>query len=468
MAHESESHEAHGHLQLEYEPALPISPGKLCVWLFLSTEIMFFAALIGVYIVIRFGVTGSWPSPHSVHLSEPIGAFNTFVLILSSVTVVLAMEAAKKNQAMMAKSLMVLTLLLGSTFLGVKMYEYNAKFAHGIYPSGSQSNIYQNPDVYYVAAVRHRLAEIQADITEEANARRAKENEDGVVPKETTEPLFTEIEQQRLDTCLSIETNLVVWNERLASLNETDDITRSNQGLASVAYAVYPIHHGDDTHKKYHHYLETEKVQVEAEWESINEELTGLIEQVSEKTSEDDVLAEQQDELEKQRDGLVTELQDIPSGDSDAGDAKIALLEQQIAEFDAQLAPITSSRAEIASQNELTNTKITYLSAEITRLGNRLEYIPELLSEEAEHGLNEQHPWLKIPIMIPNGHMWASTYFLLTGFHAIHVAIGLLAFALVLLVRLDARKAHVLENIGLYWHFVDIVWIFLFPMLYLF
>jgi len=47
--------ENHGHLTLEYQPALPISNGKLIVWLFLSTEIMFFAALIGTYIVIRFG-----------------------------------------------------------------------------------------------------------------------------------------------------------------------------------------------------------------------------------------------------------------------------------------------------------------------------------------------------------------------------------------------------------------------------
>jgi cytochrome c oxidase subunit 3 len=64
--------------------------------------------------------------------------------------------------------------------------------------------------------------------------------------------------------------------------------------------------------------------------------------------------------------------------------------------------------------------------------------------------------------------MWASTYFLLTGFHAIHVLVGLIAFVLVLLYQLDASRAYIIENIGLYWHFVDLVWIFLFPLLYLF
>ena len=47
-------------------------------------------------------------------------------------------------------------------------------------------------------------------------------------------------------------------------------------------------------------------------------------------------------------------------------------------------------------------------------------------------------------------------------------AVALLAFALVLPMRLDRSRAHIIENIGLYWHFVDLVWIFLFPLLYLF
>ena len=84
------------------------------------------------------------------------------------------------------------------------------------------------------------------------------------------------------------------------------------------------------------------------------------------------------------------------------------------------------------------------------------------------HGINEVHHWLRVPMYIPSGNMWASTYFLLTGFHAIHVLVGLIAFVLVLLYRLDSRRAYIIENVGLYWHFVDLVWIFLFPLLYLF
>jgi cytochrome c oxidase subunit 3 len=91
-------------------------------------------------------------------------------------------------------------------------------------------------------------------------------------------------------------------------------------------------------------------------------------------------------------------------------------------------------------------------------------------NEGAGHaaGYNDRYSWLKLPIMIPGGPLWASTYFLLTGFHALHVLVGLIVFFLLLFLRLDRPRAGLVENIGLYWHFVDLVWIFLFPLLYLF
>jgi cytochrome c oxidase subunit III len=56
-------------------------------------------------------------------------------------------------------------------------------------------------------------------------------------------------------------------------------------------------------------------------------------------------------------------------------------------------------------------------------------------------------------------------YFLLTGLHALHLLIGV---SLVTWLRLRRKNSgEALENVGLYWHFVDIVWVFLFPMLYL-
>src|SRR5262249_29006238 len=81
--------------------ALPLPNGKLAIWMFLVTEIMFFTALIGTYLIIRNSIPThdviKWPTPEDVHLVEWIGAVNTFVLILSSLTVVLAHYAAGRG-----------------------------------------------------------------------------------------------------------------------------------------------------------------------------------------------------------------------------------------------------------------------------------------------------------------------------------------------------------------------------------
>jgi cytochrome c oxidase subunit 3 len=72
----------------------------------------------------------------------------------------------------------------------------------------------------------------------------------------------------------------------------------------------------------------------------------------------------------------------------------------------------------------------------------------------------------------PKGRqMFFALYFLMTGLHAVHVVAGLAAIlvtlVLVLKDRVDTARPAIIENVGLYWHLVDIVWIYLFPLLYL-
>src|SRR5262245_16504416 len=130
------AHDAHGAPQLHM--GLPLPNGKLATWLYLVTEIMFFTALIGTYLILRNGTPTvspfNWPTPKDVHLVEWIGAMNTFVLICSSLTVVLAhFESAKRN-FQRATIYVIVTLALGGVFLIVKAYEYNSKFKHDILP----------------------------------------------------------------------------------------------------------------------------------------------------------------------------------------------------------------------------------------------------------------------------------------------------------------------------------------------
>lgn len=136
----------------EARPAKAVPNGIVGMWLFLSSEIMFFAALIGGYIVLRLGAgPGGWPNPEAV-LDTPLLAFNTFVLISSSFTMALALAAAKEGDGPRARRFLLLTAALGCVFLGIKAYDY-----HHLWHAGTtiRSGLFGN--YYYTLTGFHGL-----------------------------------------------------------------------------------------------------------------------------------------------------------------------------------------------------------------------------------------------------------------------------------------------------------------------
>jgi heme/copper-type cytochrome/quinol oxidase subunit 3 len=127
-----------------------VPSNKLGMWLFLASEVMFFTGLIAAFVLLRAGHP-AWPGPDG-HLSVPIGTLNTFILICSSMTMVMALPAAQEGRTGAFKMWMLLTIALGSTFLVIKGIEYSAKFHHGIFPS---TNIFWS--CYYALTGFHGL-----------------------------------------------------------------------------------------------------------------------------------------------------------------------------------------------------------------------------------------------------------------------------------------------------------------------
>jgi hypothetical protein len=101
---------------------------KLGIWLFLASEVMLFGALFSSYIVLRLGAdAGMWP--HGL-MNIPIGTFNTAVLIISSVTVVLSWSYLKLGDFKKYKAFQFITLLCAAGFIGIKSFEYREKWHH--------------------------------------------------------------------------------------------------------------------------------------------------------------------------------------------------------------------------------------------------------------------------------------------------------------------------------------------------
>ena len=109
---------------------------KLGIWLFLASEIMFFTGLIGSYIVLRFANLSSWPVPSTV-LNIPLTGINTFILICSSMTLVLGLASSQRGYQEGLHVGLFLTILLGSVFLSIQVNEYQALIRDGFTISSS-------------------------------------------------------------------------------------------------------------------------------------------------------------------------------------------------------------------------------------------------------------------------------------------------------------------------------------------
>jgi cytochrome c oxidase subunit 3 len=106
----------------------------LGMWVFLVTEIMFFGGLFMAYLVYRSAYSTGFQEA-SNHLDVTWGAINTIVLIVSSLTMALAVRAAQTSAPPKVQVGWILaTMTLGTAFLGVKVVEYTDKFTHDLVP----------------------------------------------------------------------------------------------------------------------------------------------------------------------------------------------------------------------------------------------------------------------------------------------------------------------------------------------
>ena len=370
------SHSASSHSTPPLKMGLSIPDSKLCLWLFLGTEIMFFTAFIGTYIVLRMGSPG-WPSDYGdTHINVRAGGINTFVLIFSSYLVVVAHEAMHAEEFKKAWNCMVGVMVAGVLFLGIKGYEYNGKFTHDIVPG----HIAENDDQALQKLVVE--CEVSRDSMQVALLEQKAEVLDGIV---------VELKRQRGD------------------------------------------HAGDA--------LEQHNAAIE--------------------------------ELEKQITGYP-ELSNAAA----RGSAIAAAFDAEAAGVDPELAAALKSNMAALTTYEASlgdlKKKVRSETLEIhTGTDHELNpYIDELIKKNSDPANGEfvaDHFHAHEPHPMPFGNVFASVYFLMTGFHAIHVIVGMILWGIVLAKgsSLDGSWSDFVENSGLYWHFVDLVWIFLFPLIYI-
>ena len=124
--------------------------GRLAVWWVIASEIVIFGGILASYLMHRIGHP-EWAN-YAIHTNTTAGAFNTFVLLTSSLSAVLAHKAAEEGKGKKAAWLLVATAVGAATFILVKSFEWSYEIMHGYTITSNGFWMF-----YYTAAGLHAL-----------------------------------------------------------------------------------------------------------------------------------------------------------------------------------------------------------------------------------------------------------------------------------------------------------------------
>ncbi len=120
--------------QGEHETSTGLDSRKLVIWLFIASEVMFFTGLIATYLMYRSTI----PREEGLaHLNLVVASINTFVLLFSSLTMVMALAAVRSGRPKQMRNWLIATAIFGLIFLSGQVYEYSLLLQEGIYPNSN-------------------------------------------------------------------------------------------------------------------------------------------------------------------------------------------------------------------------------------------------------------------------------------------------------------------------------------------
>jgi heme/copper-type cytochrome/quinol oxidase subunit 3 len=471
----ADPHSDHGHghgspfIQHHYDDAQhQFDSGKLGIWLFLAQEVLFFSALFVAYILYRYHHPEIYAYAHK-YLDVKFGAINTAVLIFSSLTAAWAVRAAQLGQRKLLIGCLAATLLCACAFLGIKYIEYSHKYHEQILMGkyfdpcvssggaplltksnecpGSQGSVWWDNNAaqtgcYPVAAidVEPRTAGIQVDCKVAEVVHKPKRKDDGSIDIDehgrwvfetgASTPIANQCAPHGSDgasfPCWQVAPQPAVCRPGFFyTITCEPGAACEKQGRPRVEYS-----------RRFNN----------------SEDCNG-------------VLAKLNGALKEQADTATMRGQPAPGvtlsacyrsesvgfvvahGDHDKRAKDL------LATASCALPPPQPADGDVFAEVE-----------QAPRIGQAQIVRADEIPQDDKHALYMGPP-------PENTNMFFTIYFAMTGLHGIHVLVGILVF-IWLLIR--AVKGHFtpdyfgpIDFAALYWHIVDLIWIFLFPLLYL-
>ena len=429
----SAAHDDHGDghahqsrfIQHHYDDAQhQFDSGKFGIWLFLAQEVLFFSALFVAYVLYRVHHPEIYSYAHK-WLDVKFGAINTAVLIFSSLTAAWAVRAAQLNQRKLLIGCLATTIVCAFTFLGIKYIEYSHKWHEQIL-FGRYFDPCVSPGGEELLTKKNKCAGSKDSVVYDAAAEKA------------TAGCF-EVSKIDLDP----------QTPGIQADCQVDEVKISEQGGKEVDGAKRPI------------------------TERCDDELVDL--------------------LQKTRGG---EHADVAEGEATKKDvqkypcwrpayqpdvcADLTTVDQRV-NRSIGARPQAGILVEYGDHEEREDVKIVATCKAPAPVAKPADALADTTNVPVEgqkaiqpvHELttHEEHELESLGPPPEHTSMFFTIYFAMTGLHGIHVFVGILVFIWLLFraIRGDFTPDYFgpVDFSALYWHIVDLIWIFLFPLLYL-
>ena len=449
---------------------------KVGIWLFLASEVMLFGGLFSSYIFLRVGADYPWP----VHeLNVTLGFINTLVLIGSSVTVLLAWASLKMRNIAAYKRYMIITVLCAAVFMVNKTFEYKAKFAHyavtltdgtiltGHLPHGYEIEFGEVNQLTLTVAGRTSAVDANpiAHVLPHVKGELPQFTTEGGETVTLDKAGFAKLREGALEKARA--------KAKAENLNEVPQTRIVLKASKPITFTVAP----SDLLAK----PATDAKQIMfrdgtlAEGRVLDDKMTLEVDGIDLRATPD-----------KEK-SLAWKAEYLGE---DWKKAFIAQRDHAVAEFNERYSDgkggLTRKPEESATHQKhqffVPVKSVKPEGAHAAKAEHGGAEKDAHASKDEGHGAHAaHHPEVKLERkdvrffsnFTPKLNSYYAIYFTLTGLHGLHVVAGALVLAYFVffngrMLREDPeRLANRVEVGGLFWHFVDLVWIFLFPLLYL-
>ena len=360
-------------------PEQQFDSGKLGIWIFLMTEVLFFGGMFCAYAIFR-ALRPEVFEGCSQFLNTNLGAINTGVLLFSSLTMAWAVRCAQTEEHKKLVVMITLTLCCAMIFLGVKAIEYSHKWTIGLLPAGmffyDPANPHPEPTTNYLAYICAPVIALTV----------------GCALWAAISFIRKDAFQKKCSVLLTIVCLSFFGGVQLGTILESGDHHDSEATVADLGE-----HDGNGRDAEGH-------------------------------DGHDHGEAAHQDDVAANSDLNVIEL--LAENETNSG-LKAELLARQ--------------------------AQVSHGSGAV--MGDDGDYAEPIVGTEGNVLIARQ------------AGLFFGIYYCMTGVHAIHIigGIGVLVWLLIRAIRQDFNKHYFgpVDYIGLYWHLVDLIWIYLFPLLYL-